>query len=73
MLDIHWTSFLFMSGYESDVVNPKKASKPRITSSPVVVEEVEEEDRSSPPEPVNMEAEPLQETDTPQTTPAKQK
>ena len=66
-----WISFLFMSGYEIDVVTPKKASKPRTTSSPAMAEEVEEENRSSPPEPVNMEAEPLQETDTPQIAPKK--
>ena len=70
-LDTDWTSFLFMSGYEIDVVTPKKASKPRTTPSPVVKEEVEEENRSSPLEPVNMEAEPLQETDTPQAVPTK--
>ena len=48
-----------MSGYEIDVVTPKKASKPRNISSPTVVEEVDEVNRSSPPEPVSMEAEPL--------------
>ena len=31
-----WTSFLFMSGYEIDVVTPKKASKPRKISSRTV-------------------------------------
>ena len=43
-----------MSGYEIDVVTPKKASKPRTTSSPAVAKEVEDENRSSPAEPVNM-------------------
>ena len=41
-LDREWNSFVFMSGYEIDVVTPKKASKPRTTSSLVVAEEVEE-------------------------------
>ena len=60
-----------MSGYEIDVVTPKRASKPRNISSPTVVEEVEEVNRSSPPKPVNMETKPLQENDTPQIAHAK--
>ena len=62
-----------MSDYEIDVVTPKKASKPRTTSSPAMAEEVGEENRSSPTEPVDMGTEPLQEIDTPQATPTKQK
>ena len=64
-LDRDWTSFLFMSGFEIDVVTPKRTSKPRNISSPTVLEEFEERNRSSPPEPVSMEAEPLQIIDTP--------
>ena len=37
-VDKDWISFLFMSGYEIDVVTPKKASKPRTTSSPAMAE-----------------------------------
>ena len=70
-LERDWTSFLFMSGYEIDVVTPKKDSKPRNISSPTVAEEVEEGNISSPLEPVSMEANPLQNIDTPKTTPTK--
>lgn len=45
-----------MSGYEIDEVTPKKSSKPGNISSPAVAEEVEEGNRSSPSEPVSMEA-----------------
>ena len=41
-LERDWNSFLFMSGYEIDVATPKKASKPRTTSSATLVDEVEE-------------------------------
>ena len=58
-LDRYWNSFLFMSGYEIDIVTPKKYSKPRNISSPTVAEEAEEGNRLSPLEPVSMEAEPL--------------
>ena len=51
-LDRDWIYLLFMIGYEVDVVTPNKASKPRTTSSPAAAEEVEEENRSSPAEPV---------------------
>ena len=54
-----WTSFLFMTGYEIDVVTPKKALKPRTTTSPAVIEEVEEERRQSPAEPMDIRTEPL--------------
>ena len=40
-LDKEWNSFLFMSGFEIDVVTPKRASKPRNVSSPTIAEEVE--------------------------------
>ena len=45
-----------MSGYEIDVVTPKKDSKPRKISSLAMAEEVDEGNRLSPPEPVSMEA-----------------
>ena len=71
-LDRDWTSLLYMSGFEIDVVTHKKASKPRNISSPDVVEE-EEGNRSAPLEPLSMEAEPLQKIETPKTSPVKQK
>ena len=39
-LDRDGTSFLFMSGYEIDVVTHKRTYKPRNISSPTVAEEV---------------------------------
>ena len=53
-LDRDWISFFFVSGYEIDVVTPKKTTKPRTTSSPAEVEEVKEEKCSSPAEPMDM-------------------
>ena len=72
-LDRDWNFFLFMSGFEVDDVTPKRAFKPRNISSPIVAEEFEEGNRSSPPKPVSMETEPLQKIDTPKATPTKQK
>ena len=67
-----WTSFLFMRGFEVDVVTPKRVPKPRSISSPTVVEEIKEGNRSSPLEPVNMERdETLKKIKTPKTTLAK--
>ena len=40
-LDRDWTSFLFMSGYEIDVVTPKKASKSINISSKDMAKQVE--------------------------------
>ena len=60
-----------MSGYEIDVVTSKNVSEPKTTTSPVEIEEVEEERRWSPMEPMDIEEEPLQETNTPHSGPTK--
>ena len=62
-----------MSGYEVDAVTPKKVSKPKITPSLVVIEEIDEKGRKFLVEPMDIEVEPLQETDIPQLAPAKRK
>lgn len=67
------TSFLFMSGYEVDAVTLKKVSKPKTTPYPTVIEDIDEEGRQFPVEPMDIEVEPLQETDIPQLAPEKKK
>ena len=59
-----WSYFLFISGFEIDVITPKRTPKPRDIPSPSMVEQIEL---------VSMETEPLQKADTPKVTPAKQK
>ena len=72
-LNRDWASFLFLSRYEVGSVTPKNISKPKITSSLVVLEEINEERGQPIVEPMDIEVEPMLETDIPQPSSASQK
>ena len=53
-LNRYWASFLSLSGYEVDLATPKKTSKPKTTSSPAVIEGVNEEEAEPILEPMDQ-------------------
>ena len=68
MLKIDWATFSFLSGYDVDVITPKKTPKsktntPKKDKAPIVGVEVELEKYMQPvEEPMEMEVEHLEET-----------
>ena len=74
-----WATFLFLSGYDVDVLNPKKTPKsntstPKKDKEPIAKAGVEpEEDVQRIVEPMEVEIEKLQETVAPKPTPTRNK
>ena len=71
--NIDWAYFLFFSGYELDSVTPKKAPKPKATSSPAATEGVNEEETEPILEPMDVETKPIPEVVIPQPLPIRNK
>ena len=57
-----WSSFMFISGFEVDVITPKITPKPRDIPSSSMAKQLE---------PISMKTKPLEKAHTPKVTPAK--
>ena len=79
ILNRDWATFLFLSGYEVDVLTPKKTPKSKTSPSskndePIAEAKVGQEGEMQPIiEPMDIEIEHVQETEIPQATPTSSK